>query len=151
MLVCHLNGFSFLMLMLRLLYKNMLHLCFFLNPDTSFGCIGIRNKFNKSLVSTHDLIGHFLNRIKLRKKLDYSRLDTFASTSFWKDYCKIKNDCVVYFSVLKKCYVAYWLWFCQIFLMTSSGDRSLPVGCQCIDMPVDTFYLSFIYVFILLC
>ena len=28
--------------MLRLLYKNMLHLCFCLNPDTLFGYIGIR-------------------------------------------------------------------------------------------------------------
>ena len=65
-------------------------------------------KFNKSLVSTHDLIGHFLNRIKLRIRLDYSRLDTFAFTSFWEDYCKIENDSVVYFSVLKiNSYVAY--------------------------------------------
>ena len=53
-------------------------------------------------------IGHFLNRIKLRIRLDYSRLDTFAFTSFWEDYCKIENDSVVYFSVPKiNSYVAY--------------------------------------------
>jgi len=37
-----LKWFKFLMLMLRLLYKNMLHLCFCLNPETLFSYIGIR-------------------------------------------------------------------------------------------------------------
>ena len=57
-------------------------------------------KINKSLVSTHDLIAHFLNRIKFRIRLDYNRLDVLEFNSYWEEFCKVDNDNLVYFSVL---------------------------------------------------
>jgi len=108
MLVCHLNGFSFSMLMLSLIYKIYVTLVFLSESRYVIWLYRNKVKFNKSLVSTHDLIGLFLNRITFRIRLDYTRLHIFAFTSFWEDYCKIENDSLVYFSVLNKnSYVTY--------------------------------------------
>ena len=57
-------------------------------------------KINRSLVSTHDLIAHFLNRIKFRIMLDYKRLGVIVFNSYWEDFCKVDNDNLVFFTVL---------------------------------------------------
>ena len=111
-----LKWFKVFMLMLRLIYTKYVTLV--LLSESRYIIRLYRNevKVNKSLVSIHDLIGHFLNKIHFRTRLDYTRLSTFAFTSFWEDDCKIKNDSLVYLTVLNiNSYVTYCLHFCQLF------------------------------------